>query len=382
MKVALINKERFKGIVKDLRANELIDIDYIYEVYETVSKAVEEVLTTTDYARFTPVNPIVIILYIVNEYIYTTSSLSKEQLKEFINDDNNFNLLCSLCADKYLTNEQLNYRSKAFLSRFNPPVSTLELYLNFALRTLESFKSVSKDEELIIDMLTKGFKLSKCIISLLIDGFETEAFSTWRTLHENESILLCLIKHGEEVFNEYFKHITYALAYRGQIRSKEETDKIFVQIKEEMKEHDLKSKDMKKFIEYGYLFKVKNVELNKDFKLNFRDGVEKLAGLSSYSKAYEMASEIAHSSPLLLYSRRDYFFNITLINLYESFFRLENIFYTLARVKSKENLTRYEAVRKVYLTQLISIKKRIDYSFIKNFNGKKNKENSEDLQGN
>ena len=57
-----------------------------------------------------------------------------------------------------------------------------------------------------------------------------------------------------------------------------------------MKEHNLKSKDMKKYIEYGYLFGVPNITLNEDFKLNFRDGVERVAGLSQYSKMYETAS--------------------------------------------------------------------------------------------
>ena len=363
MKLEVLNKERFFKVCETLKVPPIVNLEYIYELYETVMTALDQVFFQSDFAKFTPINNVIVILYLINEYLYTIKNKTSEEINNLLDDDNVFNQIASLCADKYLTNEQLNYRSQAFLSRFNPQISTLELYLNFCLRTLESFKPSNKGEELIFDMLTNAFKLSKCIITLLLNGFETEAFSTWRTLHENESILIVNLKYGDEVLKEYIKHITYALAYRGQIKSKEETDLIFQDIKKEMKEHDLKSKDMKKFIEYGYLFKIPNIELNKDFKLNFRDGVQKLANLSMYSKIYETASEIAHSSPLLLFSRRDYFFNLTIINLYETFFRLEIIFEQIYRNKKQDN--NYLAIRKIYLTQLKNIKEDLNNNFLK-----------------
>ena len=120
-----------------------------------------------------------------------------------------------------------------------------------------------------------------------------------------------------------------------------------------MKKYDLKSKDMKKYIEYGYLFAIPNIQLNADFKLNFRDGVEKLAGLSNYSKVYEMSSEISHSSPLLLYSKKEYYYAITIINLYESFFRLENVFDQYYKKYVNENIfQQYEILKATYLRQL------------------------------
>ncbi len=370
-----IKKERFKEICTSLKIPTNVEVDIVFEIYEIVCSALNQVIHQTEFYKFTPINHVVIILYIINEYIYFVGKRSNEEIKEIFKKDETINFISSLCTDKYLTNEQLNYKSQAFLDRFNPSISTLELYLNFCLRMLTSLTPTSRGEELIMNMLTNGFKLSKCIISLLLDGFETEAFSTWRTLHENESILFVIFKYGDPVLKEYMKHINYALAYRGQIPSKEKTDEIFVQIKEEMREHDLKSKDMKKFIEYGYLYAVPNIELNKDFKLNFRDGVQKLAGLSLYSKTYETASEIAHSSPLLLYSRRDYFFNLTLLRLYETFLRLELIFKQVYDKKITEK-NPYHAIRKVYLSQLISIKDRISKIFA-SVNGKKPSNNNE-----
>jgi hypothetical protein len=89
------------------------------------------------------------------------------------------------------------------------------------------------------------------------------------------------------------------------------------------------------------------------FKFNFRDGVERCAGLSNYSKNYEMSSEIAHSSPLLIYSNKEYLHHVCLLNLYESFFRLEKIFTSLymSTVNSAEQGA-YVRMRSLYQNEL------------------------------
>lgn len=365
-----LTKENFISAIESLNFKLKEDYDFLYEVYLFVCDAIYEVIKNTD-LPFTPVNDYIVILYILNEYTYSLSTVGADRKEEFKNSDDFFNILSSICADKYLTNEKLNYKSKAFINRFNVPISTLDLYLNFVLRSLENNSPRVQSDKLVKDMLLKGFSMAKCILSLLIGGFETEAFSTWRTLHENECILLCLMKNGDSMFKEYYKHIKYALAYRGQFKSKEYTDKIFVDIKAEMKEHELKSKDMKKFIEYGYLYAAKNLEDFPNFKLNFRDGVESIAGLSNYSKVYEMASEIAHSSPVLLYSNKSYFYEVTMLNLYESFFRLETIFEAFYRASvSQEMFNKYLQLKKLYMSQLSGIYKKYKADYLSKYTSK------------
>lgn len=353
--LARLNKHDFELVVKSSNVSFDNDFDFLYEVYNTVIDGIYEVMEAFQ-RKYNPVNHYIVIMYILNEYLFEIGMTNKEDVAHVKESDDFFNLLSSICADKYLTNEQLNYRSQSFINKFNPPVSTLDLYLNFILQFLGNNATKDRYNNLVRDMLVKAFQMSKCILSLIIDGFETEGYSTWRTLHENECILITLINNGKECFDEYFKHIRYAFAYRGEIPSKEETDKVFADIKNEMKEHGLKSKDMKKFIEYGYLYKVKNLDQLENFKLNFRDGVENAAGLKEYSKTYEYASEIAHSSPLLLYSKKTYYFGQTIINLYESFFRLERIFSMYYKSTVPDELFRkYEDLKKLYLTQLHSI---------------------------
>jgi hypothetical protein len=149
---------------------------------------------------------------------------------------------------------------------------------------------------------------------------------------------------------------------------------MFVEIKAQMHELGLKSKDTKRFIEYGWLSGVPGFADIPDFKFNFRDGVQRVAGLTPYSKVYEMSSEIAHSSPLLIYSRKRYFFLFTLLNLYESFFRLEKIFTTLymSTVDEAER-NNYAKMRTVYQSELLAVYQHTQKSFAAlNASAKKN----------
>ena len=45
--------------------------------------------------------------------------------------------------------------------------------------------------------------MCRCIVLLLNNGYETEAFSTWRTLHENECILTVLVRYGNPAIKSY-----------------------------------------------------------------------------------------------------------------------------------------------------------------------------------
>ena len=299
------------------------------------------------------INPAQLSLYIANEHSFYLATHPEAKQEEIAEKEDYLAMIASISMDKYFTNEHLAYRMGSFTNRYSPVSSTLDLYLNFILGMLSHYKQGNPQETLVVDIMNKGFQMAKCVSMLLESGFETEAFSTWRTLHENECILQVIVKHGSSVIERYNRHLTYAVAFRGGIPSKEETDAIFLEIKDGMKEVGLKSKDMKRYIEYGWLLGVKDVMKMEGFKFNFRDGVERVAGLSVYSKVYEMSSEIAHSSPLLIYSKKDYFYLVSSLNLYESFFRLEKIFSSLyMSTVSEEQRQAYLRMRHLYFDQL------------------------------
>ena len=348
MPVAKLNKEQFDQLYEQLNVPAQILKDDIFDCYDFAFDNASKLLESNVFGKSSSLNSVVLILYLINEYGFYFSVT-----KDIKDKDEALSKIISVALDKYFTNEHLDFKNDQYTSKFSPAISTIELYLNFILGILKKFPQKNPQQTLLVDMANKAFKVSKAIIELIVKGFETEAFSTWRTLHEMECILLLVDKYGESLVKAYLKHLRYALAYRGAIKSKEETDAEFVKIKEEMKALGLKSKDMKKFIEYGWLTSIENYNEDPMFKFNFRDGVERLAGLNGYSQVYEMASEIAHSSPLLIYSRSQYYYHLTLVQLYESFFRLEKVFSEiyLSHIE-KEEAQRYILMRNVYYSTL------------------------------
>ena len=355
-KQEVISFEQFQDIYKALGVKESLDSQFLYDVYQNAMEGAKSIDEANLLGRVVPVNPIALILYIVNEHGYYLDIHPDAAQEAVIKDEKYMQMIVSIALDKYYTNEHLSYKSKTILSRFSPGISTLNTYLNFVLGVLGRYSRNQPNETLIVDIMSKGFSMARAISDLLVSGFETEAFSTWRTLHEAECILLVLTKYGKPVIDKYLLHMNYAMAFRGLAGDKEKTDAIFTQIKEEMRAFDLKSKDMKRFIEYGWLLKVSALDKAEPVKLNFRDGLEKTAGLKRYAPIYEMSSEIAHSSPLLIYSRREYFMHLALVNVYESFFRLEKIFADIyVRSISESEKQRFLLMRKIYYGQLVSL---------------------------
>lgn len=346
-----LERPQFDEVLMHFNIPANLNREFLYECY---LDALEGILGLSDSAPSLSsyqINHLQLILYIVNEYALYSTIVSAETLhsEEFRRQ------LLSTAVDKYYTNEHMSWQDDKLSSRFVPEISTITLYLNFILSMLDKYPSGDPQRTLLIDVMKKGFSMAKCVVSLLNGGFETEAFSTWRTLHENECILRVLVSNGEQVINKYIAHLEYALAFRGAL-SKEKGDELFVKIKEEIRLHGLKSKDTKRFIEYGWLYAIPNVEKIEDFKLNFRDGVERVAGLRDKAKIYEMSSEIAHSSPLLIYSRKEYFYLLTVLNVYESFLRLEKIFTALYLSNVPEiERQRYMTMRAVYGIQIEAI---------------------------
>ena len=355
-KQEVLSFEQFQDIYRALGVKESLDSQFLYDAYQNAMEGAKSIDEANLLGRVVPVNPIALILYIVNEHGYYLDIHPDAAQEAVIKDEKYMQMIVSIALDKYYTNEHLSYKSKTILSRFSPGISTLNTYLNFVLGVLGRYSRNQPNETLIVDIMSKGFSMARAISDLLVSGFETEAFSTWRTLHEAECILLVLTKYGKPVIDKYLLHMNYAMAFRGLAGDKEKTDAIFTQIKGEMRTFDLKSKDMKRFIEYGWLLTVSALEKAEPVKLNFRDGLEKTAGLKRYAPIYEMSSEIAHSSPLLIYSRREYFMHLALVNVYESFFRLEKIFADIyVRSISEAEKQRFLLMRKIYYSQLVSL---------------------------
>ena len=335
-------KEQVARYLKGIQVTVELDPDYIYDVYEMANEFIGIVDQENVQIEVKEINQFELLLYCVGEYYYSISHLNAEELARFKANEEYPSSMASVAADKYLSLSIFNHVEKKLSNRFIPSASSLNIYLNFMLNIVKGYKKNDPQSSLISDLLMKSLTISRCILENLLSGYETEAFSSWRTLHECECTLILLDKYGAPLINKYLRHMNFGLAFNDTIPDKEQQDKIFYEMKEEMRGYGLKSKDIRKYIEYGWLYPIVK-EDDDSFKLNFRDGLQKLAGLSSYSKRYEISSEIIHSTPLLIYSNKEYFYYMTLLSLYESFFRLEKVFVSLfSKRVSPEQMNQYK----------------------------------------
>ena len=356
---ALISKDTFKSFLLGLDKNLEPHQDFLYDVYEGVYEGILELNSKENGEPIFNVNSIELIFYILGEFNYATRGFDKDKIEAFKSNEKMVEMLSNVSADKYLSLSLFNHKEEKLTNRYLPPISSLELYVNLMLNIVSRYPRNNPTNTLIVDLLTKSLSIARCTLTLLCDGYETEAFSMWRTLHECESVLIILDKYQDVAINAYLKHMEYGIAYKDGIADKAKQDSIFDQIKKEMASFGLKSKDMKKFIEYGWLTKIDDFNQNKEYKLNFRDGLQSLAGLHQYATVYMTSSEILHSTPLLIYSNKSYFYYLTLLNLYESFFRIEKVFVSLLFQRiDDQGKAKYLEMRNLYYQQLINIHQR------------------------
>ena len=352
------SKEQVSSYIKSLQINVPLDVDYVYNVYEMANEFIDTIDEENVQIEVKEVNQTELLFYCVGEYYYSIVHLNPNELEKFKTNETFPSSMASVAADKYLSLSIFNHVEKKLGNRFLPPASSLNIYLNFMLNIVKGYKKNDPQSTLISDLLMKSLTISRSILEQLLNGYETEAYSSWRTLHECECTLILLDKYGERLINKYLRHMNFGFAFNNTIPDKEQQDKIFYEMKEEMRGYGLKSKDIRKYIEYGWLYEIANKD-DPSFKLNFRDGLEKLAGLEMYAKRYEISSEIIHSTPLLIYSNKEYFYYMTLLSLYESFFRLEKVFVSLfSKRVNPEQMHQYEEMRRVYYSQLVIIHKR------------------------
>ena len=344
------SRELFHQIFIKKQFPSIVNEDYVYELFEKIIYLLSPRIES-EYNESIP-NPHILLSYIVEEYLYLASPLSEEKQEMLIRDEELKKQLAQKITDKIFFNEYAFYKAKALITKFNPTISTFRFYINFVLERIVHIKFNDETDALLIDMLRKGFLSCLGVTSLLVEGFETEAFSTWRTIHETECIVKIIFEHKEAI-KTYKRHIDYNRAFRNEYQDKEYQQELIDEIKLQLKAHNLKSKDLKKYIEYGWIYSIDNIETKYPLlKLNFRNGIEYIADLTDYSSLYEMSSEIAHSSPMLFYSNKVFFLRISLVCLYETFFRMEEIFFEILKKQKKEESQAYLFLRTSYLSEL------------------------------
>ncbi len=228
-------------------------------------------------------------------------------------------------ARKYLTHreEEEQKRGEDNLSYpyYDPLVSTLYTTSIIFEKINRPMTRFDPSYSLMNDLFETLFRKIIGVAKMLELGLYPDAFVSWRTIHESECIIQLLISGGDKTRKSYINHIAYNNYFRNPLGlyTTEQLDSAFEVIKSEMKMHGLKSKDMKKFIEYGWLYEHPDWnDEDKTAKLNFRDGVERVAKHTEYAKIYELSSEITHSSAVFFYANDESCKDIAFHMIYQS----------------------------------------------------------------
>lgn len=306
---------------------------------------------------YAPLDHARLILHLLFDYTYRLEGYTLIKRQSMLDDDHFRATLVNTVVDKYGSLSFFKYEEGRYITPYSMEISTINVYLNFIFLKLKDFRPVKREVLLFAELLRQAFQMCRTMTELLVSGFEKEALSAWRSLHELEATLKLL--HDEPLIQAYERHILYHAAY-NKLVSSQEADLIFAELKEKLKALGLKSKDTRRFIEYGWIRFHTRFNLDT-YKFNFRDGVESLSGLTAARDTYQIASEVAHSSPLVLFTNRPYFLRLSLRSLYNSFLTIESFFAELYSENALfDEVTLYQQIRGQYLRDIAFVKARLD----------------------
>ena len=125
---------------------------------------------------------------------------------------------------------------------------------------------------------------------------------------------------------------------------------------------EVKKANKEKFINYGWIHWAFKRYNDEEVKMNFLGGLQKVADLTEYKKYYEIASDVTHSTPLLVYANKMKLTTTTLKITYEQFFIIETMFTNfLLKDLNIENTKdeffyEYAMFRKLYKSKIELIK--------------------------
>lgn len=277
--------------------------------------------------------------YICAEHKFHLGLTKMERWQEIENDEKYFNQLVKICYDKLIVNEFRSVEPKAVISKYSVETSLLTMFVNriFAVLGQLKLEQNSAKQRLLADIYAKCLMLIKSTLNQLCDGLETEAMSSWRTFHELFCVLCVISKGNEDVAQAYFRHLTYGAYNRGEITNEAEIAKIQASMEKDMQALAVKKANKEKFINYGWIHWAYKQYNGEEVKMNFLGGLQKVADLTQYKKYYEIASDVTHSTPLLVYANKTNLTTTTLKITYELFFKLETMFISFVADEVKVN---------------------------------------------
>lgn len=264
-----------------------------------------------------------IVSYLYYYHLFHTSHLPADVTVKLEQNEGYCQRLVRDVAVYIVINEHLNVEKISNTSVYSPEIAAYNMACSYSLFVLGSLKGEDRRMNGINNLFKKSMITIKSVINLLAAGNSCDAVILWRHLHELECVLIVLNTKDDELFFQYLKHMEYF-----NMESSPNAEELGRRLSEECKAFGVKERNA--FINYGWMAHIPEFRegIGKEYRLNFKEGLQKFAGQSGRHGAYSSASKILHPSAWVVTIRDDKFYNFTVFELYRS---LVNI---VAQIKS------------------------------------------------
>ena len=95
----MISREQFDKIYQNLNINPELDKEFVFKCFSLCLDGAEQISNNGMFGKILPVNPVVLLLYIVHEYNYVFQLNKNIEL-----NDKLLGQIVSISMDKYFTN--------------------------------------------------------------------------------------------------------------------------------------------------------------------------------------------------------------------------------------------------------------------------------------
>lgn len=251
-----------------------------------------------------------IVAYVFYYHAFHTSHLPPALISRIEGEEKYRAMLVQDVAVYIVINEHLNVEKFSNTSAYSPEIAAYNMACSYSLFILGSFSGQDRRMNGINNLFKKALVTVKSVINLLAAGNSCDAVILWRHLHELECVLITLNTKGEELFFRYVEHMEYF-----DLETKPNAEELQKRLSEESKAYGIKEKNA--FINYGWLVHVEGFRegFGKEYRLNFKEGLQKVAGQSGRYAAYASASKILHPSAWVVAIPDDKFYLFTLLEL-------------------------------------------------------------------
>ncbi len=258
-----------------------------------------------------------VVSYVFYYHRFHTAHLPPETVKKLEEDERYRAVLVRDVAVYIVINEHLNVEKRSVTSSYSPEIAAYNMACSYSLFVLGTFCGEDRRMLGIGNLFKKALVTAKSVAALLAAGNSCDAVILWRHLHELECVLIVLNTNKDEMFFDYVRHMEFF-----DLEHNPDAEAVQARLSEECKKYGIKERNA--YINYGWLVRLEGFceGYGKEYRLNFKDGLQKVAGQTARHAAYASASKILHPSAWIVAIREDKFYKFTVFELFRSLVNL------------------------------------------------------------